>query len=157
MRPLAPVVREYRIMGGAFLAAGVLVVVAASQFDDPLRVIARTTFTTVLFGGLYYVSMFRSTVRRALEHVGDPPTPEREPPRTTAARIGTPVIVAAVVIGAAGLLLEMAYLGAGVLLGNGAAALLAGRVAERWERRHGRTLLGEPRFFRASGGSYAEP
>jgi hypothetical protein len=153
MRPLASLVREYRVLGLAALVQGALFAIVG-PFEEGVGSAAFSTAWGCLgFGGLMYVFGFRRQVRREIERAVAAPIIARDRGGGTWRRAFLRIVMATLVdlaillaCFATGLLgrTPIWSMFGGIGLGMGLALLLCSRWLRGWERAHGEVLLIEP-------------
>ncbi|MEA2256575.1 MAG: hypothetical protein QOG35_2620 [Solirubrobacteraceae bacterium] len=146
MKPLVSPVTEYRLMGLAFVALGLVLAVVAMATQRPLGVLAVFLFEVPFFGVWMYRLALRRYARQAVGAAAPPPTAGRERLTRTGRRIALAMVPGLAVMATIALVGGMPALIGGIAAGQGAALLWTGRWLRRWERQYHRQILREPRW-----------
>jgi hypothetical protein len=142
MKPLAPPVTEYRVMGSVDVVSGLVLALLLGPADQ----LVFLPIMAAVFGVVVYLGTYPRFARRGADAPQPAPTDEREPPLATYRR--TLLIAGAAVVFCVVLIFLSSIPAAlcGIVVGTGVGLLVGAHRLRRWERAHDRVLLREPRF-----------
>jgi hypothetical protein len=147
MQPLRSSVVEYRLIGYAHIALGVIIAVIAATHHGLGVVIADWALGAAFFGGFMYLRVYRRSLRDALQGARPAPNSARyEVVGMTYRRVGLWALTTSVPVLLFALLLRNPNVVAGIPSGNGAAILVLSQQITRWQREHNVQVMREPRY-----------